>query len=81
MQLTRGADRRSETMANNTTGLLIIRAWIEEGSSEPLRTQIRISTDVSAGIERTLTLARAEDVCATVHEWLAEIMSDAKRPD
>jgi hypothetical protein len=59
------------------TALMIIRAWIEPGSSEPLRAQIRISTDVSAGIERTLTLARPEAVCATVQSWLAEIVSRA----
>ncbi len=64
-------------MATDRTGLLIIRVWIEEGSSEPLRAQIRLSNDVSAGIERTLTLARAEAVCATVQEWLAGFLSDA----
>ncbi len=44
------------TVANERSGLLIIRAWIEPGSSEPLRAHIRLSTDGSAGIERTLTL-------------------------
>ena len=53
-------------------GLLIIRAWIERGSPEPLRAHIRLSTDVSVGFERSLTLTRAEDVCATVAEWLAD---------
>ena len=67
-------------MTTDRTGLLIIRAWTEEGSSEPIRTQVRVSTDVSTGFERTLTLARAEAVCATVHEWLADISSDADRP-
>jgi len=68
-------------MAGDRTGLLIIRAWIEEGSSEPLRARVQLSTDVSAGFERTPTFARAEAVCAAVHEWLAEISSDAERPD
>jgi hypothetical protein len=63
------------------TGLLIIRAWTEEGSSEPLRAQLRVSTDVSAGFERTLMLAQPEAVCATVQEWLADILSDAERAD
>ena len=57
------------------TGLLIIRAWIEEGSSEPLRAHIRLSSDVSAGIERTLTVARVEEVGATVEDWLADILA------
>lgn len=68
-------------MSNDRTALLIIRAWVEEGSSEPLRVQIRLTTDVSAGIESTLTLARAEAVGATVEEWLAEIMSGAPSHD
>lgn len=67
-------------MVNDRTGLLIIRAWVKEGSSEPLRVQVRLSTDVSTGIERTLTLTRAEAVSATVQEWLADILSDAERP-
>jgi len=66
-------------METDRTGLLIIRAWVEEGSSEPLRAEVRISTDVSAGFERTLNLARADAVCATVEEWLREILSDAVR--
>ena len=62
--------------SSDKTGLLIIRAWVEEGSSEPLRADVRTTTDVSAGIERTVTLARAEEVGATVQNWLAEIMGE-----
>lgn len=65
-------------MPRDRTGLLIIRAWVEQGSSEPLRAHVRLSTDVSTGIERTMTFARAEAVCATVQEWLADIESDAE---
>lgn len=54
------------------TGLLIIRAWTEPGSTEPLRAQVRLTTDISAGFERTLTLSRSADVCAVVREWLAQ---------
>ncbi len=72
---------RTEAMPSDRTGLLIIRAWIEEGSSEPLRAQVRISTDVSSGIERTLTLVRADAVGVTVQEWLADILSEAALPD
>jgi hypothetical protein len=58
------------------TGLLIIRAWVEEGSSKPLRADVRATTDVSAGFDRTVTLARPEEVGATVQEWLAEVLGD-----
>lgn len=59
------------------TGLLIIRAWVEDGSPEPLRADVRATTDVSAGLDRAVTLARAEDVGATVQTWLAEVLADA----
>ncbi|MDQ1391103.1 MAG: hypothetical protein QOF30_80 [Acidimicrobiaceae bacterium] len=53
--------------------LLIVRAWVEPGSSEPLRAHVRLTTDVAAGIERTVTLCRPDDVCALVRDWLAEV--------
>ena len=68
-------------MQGERTGLLIIRAWSEEGSSEPLRAEVRIVTDVSAGIEHTLTFSRSEAVCAMVQQWLAEFTSPASEPD
>ena len=59
------------------TGLLIIRAWVEDGSSEPLRAEVRATTDVSAGFDRAVTLARPEDVGATVQTWLVEVLADS----
>ena len=61
---------------SDKTGLLIIRAWVEEGSSAPLRADVRTTTDVSAGVERSVTLARAEDVSAAVQKWLAEVVGE-----
>lgn len=60
------------------TGLFIIRAWIEPGSVQPLRAQIRLTTDVFAGFERTLTLSTADEVCATVQEWLGDIQGEGE---
>jgi hypothetical protein len=62
------------------TGLLIIRAWVEPGSTQPLRAHIRIATDVSAGVERTLTLAQPDEVGATVQEWLAGMLTPSSDP-
>jgi len=62
-------------MPTDRTGLLIIRAWIEEGSEEPLRVQVRSVDDVSAGVERTQTLARVEEVVAAVQAWLTDFVS------
>jgi hypothetical protein len=61
---------------SDKTGLLIIRAWVEEGSSARLRAAVRATTDVSTGFDRTVTLARADEVGATVQEWLAEVLGD-----
>ena len=71
-----GEARRGGGAAAKThkTGLLIIRAWVEEGSSEPLRAIVRSTTDIAAGIEHTLTLACAEEVGATVQKWLGEFL-------
>lgn len=64
-------------MTNDPTGLLIIRAWVENGSSEPLRAHMRLSTDLSVGIERELTLTLVDEVCNTVEEWLESVLKRA----
>lgn len=67
------------TLAGDRTGLLIIRAWVEDGSSKPLRAQIRLSSDISAGIKRTVTLADADAVCTTVRQWLGELLDEPEQ--
>ena len=57
------------------TGLFIIRAWIEEGSSEPLRAHIRLTTDVSSGFEEAMTLSQVAAVCEAVATWLGNVLS------
>lgn len=61
-------------MLHGRTGLLIIRAYLEAESSSPLRAEIRLTSDVSAGIERTVTLIDRERVAEVVRGWLDEIM-------
>lgn len=65
-------------MDGDGTGLLIIRAWTEPGSSETLRAQVRLSGDISAGFDRTVNLARADEICDLVREWLAGIVAAAR---
>jgi hypothetical protein len=67
-------------MPTDRTRLLIIRAWTEEGSEEPLRAEVRVVTDLAAGTERTRTFARPEEVVATVRGWLADIVKDEPLP-
>jgi hypothetical protein len=57
------------------TGLFIIRAWVEPGSSSPLRVQIRLTTDVSQGFAQDLTVALEEAVVAAVRAWLSELLA------
>ena len=61
-------------MALGNTGLLIIRAYSEAGSSSPLRAEIRLTRDVSAGIERTLNLADKDRVVQAVRTWLDDVL-------
>ena len=66
--------RTVRRMPSHRTGLLIIRAWLEPGSTEPLRAQIRVTSDISTGIERTVALAESDTVMELVDEWLQGIV-------
>jgi hypothetical protein len=61
-------------MPAESTGLLIIRAYLERGSSSPLRAEIRLTSDVSMGIERTVNLVDAEVVVQVVRSWLHDLL-------
>jgi hypothetical protein len=61
-------------MPSHRTGLLIIRAWVEEGSTEPLRAQVRVTNDISTGIERSVALGQSDTVMELVDEWLQTIL-------
>jgi hypothetical protein len=67
--------------SSHRTGLLIIRAWLEPGSTEPLRAQIRVTSDISTGIERTVALAESDTVADLVHEWLQSMVEAGKTVD
>ncbi len=64
-------------MTTSRTGLLIIRAWVEPGSSSPLRAQIRLTTDVSKGFERSLAVTEIEAATAAVAAWLSEVLTSS----
>ena len=68
-------------MPSQRTGLLIIRAWLEPGSSEPLRAQIRVTSDISTGIERTVALAESDTVMELVNEWLQGMVEAGQTVD
>ena len=65
-------------MALDHTGLLIIRAWVEQGSSKPLRAQIRLTTDVAAGLTSEITLVDVNAVSEEVEAWLQDVLLDGR---
>ena len=54
-------------------GLLVIRARLEVGSPAPLRAEVRLTTDVSRGIEEIVNLSDVDSVAALVRTWLGRI--------
>jgi hypothetical protein len=56
------------------TALLVIRAWCEEGSHDPLRVEIRLADDVAAGFRSTVTTVRAEAVVEAVRAFLDTVV-------
>jgi hypothetical protein len=67
-------------MRTDRNALMIIRAWVEEGSAKPLRVQVRLTGDVSSGFERSASFAESADVCALVDAWLNEVVAVAQAP-
>ena len=61
-------------MSSGSTGLLIIRAYVEAGSSLPLRAEIRLTSDVSTGFEQAVVLADRDLVARLVGDWLDKIL-------
>lgn len=57
-------------MEKRRTGLLVIRAWIEKGSTNPLRAEVSQTSDVSAGFTSKASLADVDRVLAEVKVFL-----------
>jgi hypothetical protein len=54
------------------------RAWVEDGSSRPLRAEIRVSHDTTLGFQRQLTLSDADDVEGMVRTWLQAVLAGSE---
>ena len=67
-------------MPLDLTGLMIIRAWIEPGSSKPLRARIRFTRDIGIGLEEAMTLTDVPAVSAAVEFWLQEVLLNGEAP-
>jgi hypothetical protein len=58
------------------TALLVLRVWIEHGSSLPLRAYIRETGDVSQGFDGTSTVTDVEAAVGAVRTWLEGLIAD-----
>lgn len=61
-------------MATPQTGLLIIRAWVEDESTERLRAHVQVTDDLETGVQRTVTLIDTDTVGQLVDDWLQRIL-------
>lgn len=55
--------------------MVVIRAWLEDGSEEPLRVGVRLTADTARGFERELMFSESAAVEALVRDWLAEVLA------
>jgi hypothetical protein len=55
-------------------GLLVIRAWLEEGSARPLRVEVRLTADSGRGFEREVMCSEPAEVEALVRGWLDDVL-------
>lgn len=62
-------------MAVARVGLLVIRAWVEEGSEQPLRAVVRLTADSGRGFEREPMFSEPVAVNALVQAWLDDVLA------
>ena len=63
-------------MCSQRVALMIIRAWTEDGSSDPLRAEIRSTADVLLGIQSASTVIRSEHVIEAVRSFLEDVSAE-----
>lgn len=52
------------------TGLMVLRVWTEQGTTQPLRVDVRHTHDLSRGLHCTSTLTDVDVVLAAVRTFL-----------
>lgn len=57
-------------MTRRPTGLVVLRVWIEDGSTEPLRVHVRQTHDVSHAPPAGRTVTDADEVVDIVRRFL-----------
>jgi hypothetical protein len=67
--------------ATERSGVLIVRAWVEDGRVPTLRARITRSHDLTRTEQIVTTTAEVDDIVSTVQDWLNALLSrhDASR--
>ena len=61
-------------MSNRHHPLILIRAWFEPGSAEPLRAEIRFAGEDSRGFGESTTATSPEAAAEIVLRWLQRLV-------
>ena len=64
-------------MPPERTAVLIVRAWVEQHPTAPLRVTVRATTDVAGGVQHTQNFADVEAAVQAVRAWLREVEAHA----
>lgn len=59
-----------ESASPERSGVLVVRAWIEEDAERGLRARITSTLDIARGDEVVSLAARPEEIYEAVREWL-----------
>jgi hypothetical protein len=62
-------------MRVDPVGLLVIRAWAEEGSQSRLRAELKFTCDTTRGFEPALIFSEPDAVAAAVRTWLETFLA------
>jgi hypothetical protein len=68
--VTGGANDQRVGNPSERTGVLVVRAWFEEGSPDVLRARVIRTIDVSARAELVTVVRGKDEVILAVQAWL-----------
>jgi hypothetical protein len=63
-------------VADARISLMVIRAWVEDGSRRPLRVEVRRTADSGRGLEPELVFSEPAGVEEIVRAWLADVLAN-----
>jgi hypothetical protein len=61
-------------MNPDQVGLLILRVWVEPGSTRPTRLQLRTTTDPATGFTHSRTLADIDEAITVIRAFLNTVL-------